>query len=229
MLTLTDLPSWRGQQRRLLQIALWPFRQNSCWMDAWSLNPGRLVHVSCRPVTGRKALHTPSSNDTRAFAFKTDAVKTKTAAVRFCSHRNPAEQQVCAVSWDSQTADLIVFRFLILATRLTLGDLDPIYFPNCVRIYPTVNSTGGDLAVRPVISLGNRQGDNGPRLVCVLGYSRADQTAAQKGAMFSTAQQLYSFYTFSEIHVQNCDPMTSDTDCTIKWRAMCLALWSVGR
>ena len=63
-------------------------------------------------------------------------------------------------------ADLIVFRFLTLTTRLTLRDLDPIYFPNCVRIYPTVNSTGGDLAVRPVISLGNRQGGNGPTGVC---------------------------------------------------------------
>jgi hypothetical protein len=135
-------------------------------MNTWSLNPGQLVHVACRPVTGRKALHAPSSNDTRAFAFKTDAVKRKTAAVRFCSHRNPAEQQVCAVSRDSQTADLIVFRFLTLATRLTLGDLDPIYFPKCVRTYPTVNSTGGDLAVRPAISLGNRQGGNGPTSVC---------------------------------------------------------------
>lgn len=135
-------------------------------MDAWSLNPGRVVHFSCRPVNGRKELHAPSSNDTRAFAFKTVAVKTKRAGVCFCSHRNPAEQQVCAVSRDSQTADLIVFRFLTLATRLTLGDLHPIYFPNCVRIHPTVNSTGADLAIPPVIFLGNRQGGNGPTGVC---------------------------------------------------------------
>jgi len=158
----------------------------------------------------------------RRLRVKIDAIKTKTAAVRFCSHRNPAGQQV------SRTANLIVFRFLTLATRLTLGDLDPIYFPNCVRIHPTVNSTGGDLAVRPVTSLGNRQGGNGPTGVCTW-ILEGCQTAAQKGAMFSTAQTLYNFYCFSEIRFQNSDPMTSDTDCTIKWRAKCLALWSVGR
>jgi len=54
------------------------------------------------------------------------------------------------------------------------------------------------------------------RLVCVLGCSRADHTVAQNGAMFSTAQKLYNFYCFSEIHVENCDRMTSDTDFTIK-------------
>jgi UDP-N-acetylmuramyl tripeptide synthase len=187
-------------------------------MGAWSLNPGRLVRVACRPATGRTALHAPSSNDIRTFAFKVDAVKAKTAAVSFCGNRDPAGQQV------SRTADLIVFRFLTLATRLTLGDLDPIYFPNCVRIYPTVNSTGGDLAARPVISLGNRQGGNGPTGVCTW-ILESCQTAAQKGAMFSTTQTLYNFYCFSEIRVQNCDPVTSDTDCTIKWRAKCLALW----
>jgi hypothetical protein len=125
----------------------------------------------------------------------------------------PCRATVCAVSSGSRTANLIFFRSLTLATRLTLGDLDPIYFPYWVRIHPTVNSTGGDLAVRPVISLGNRQGGNGPTAVC---------TWIPEGWLIkllpSNAKKRYNFYCFSELHVQEHDRMTSDTDCAIKWR-----------
>ena len=67
-------------------------RQNCSWMDTWSLCPERLVHVACR--LGAQALRAPSYNDKRVFAFKNDASKTKAAAIRFCSHRTPDEQQL---------------------------------------------------------------------------------------------------------------------------------------
>jgi hypothetical protein len=161
-------------------------RENSCWMDGRGLKAERLVQAVWQPVWHGEVcgdvprlLMTPGRSPLKL------AQLPHQTAVRFSSRRNTYEKHffkkktatVCGVSSDPVTTDVIAFRFLPLLTRLTVGNLDPIDFPKlCKNIPHGQPHRWCGLAVSPVISLGKRQGGNGPS--CALVHSRADQTAA---------------------------------------------------